>query len=188
MRAVPKRREVQPHIPVLKVEKFTLPNGLTVILHEDHKTPLVGINIVYNVGSKDDMPGRTGIAHLCEHMMFKGSLHDDQEFGDLLSEFQVENNGRRPGIERSITRPSRQTHSRKASWLEADRMGYLVPALTEEKLGVVRSVVKNERRTTDDNAPFWCRGKRRCLPRFTRRGIRTAIAPSDRWRTFQPSG
>jgi hypothetical protein len=70
--AEPRAREPRkPQVPVLKVEKYTLKNGLTVILHEDHKTPLVAINIVYNVGSKDDTPGHSGIAHLCEHMMFK---------------------------------------------------------------------------------------------------------------------
>ena len=62
-------------VPDLKVEKYTLPNGLTVILHEDHKTPLVAVNVLYKVGSKDDKPGRTGLAHLFEHMMFEGSKH-----------------------------------------------------------------------------------------------------------------
>ena len=83
----------QPQVPVLKVDQYMLENGLKVILHEDHKTPLVGVNIVYKVGSKDDMPGRTGFAHLFEHLMFKGSLHNDQEFSNLLSGFAVETNG-----------------------------------------------------------------------------------------------
>ena len=67
----------KPQIPTLKVEKYTLPNGLTVLLHEDHKTPVVAVNLWYKVGSKDEKPGRTGFAHLFEHMMFQGSKHHD---------------------------------------------------------------------------------------------------------------
>ena len=64
-----------PRIPELRFEKYTLPNGLDVILHEDHSTPIVGVNVWYHVGSKDERPGRTGFAHLFEHMMFQGAKH-----------------------------------------------------------------------------------------------------------------
>ena len=72
--------EPRPQIPDLKVEKYTLPNGLEVILHEDHTTPVVGVNIWYKVGSKNEKPGRTGFAHLFEHLMFQGSQHHDHEY------------------------------------------------------------------------------------------------------------
>ncbi len=73
-----------PRIPELRFEKYTLPNGLDVILHEDHSTPIVGVNVWYHVGSKDERPGRTGFAHLFEHMMFQGSEHYDKDyFGPL---------------------------------------------------------------------------------------------------------
>ena len=70
----------KPKVPELKVEKYTLPNGLTVILHEDHKTPVVAVNVWYKVGSKDEQPGRTGFAHLFEHMMFLGSKHHNEDY------------------------------------------------------------------------------------------------------------
>jgi hypothetical protein len=72
-----------PWVPELAVEKYQLGNGLTVVLHEDHKTPLVAVNVIYNVGSKDDPPGLTGIAHVFEHLMFKGSQHDRMGSDDL---------------------------------------------------------------------------------------------------------
>ena len=77
-------------IPELKFEKYTLPNGLDVILHEDHSTPIVGVNVWYHVGSKNERPGRTGFAHLFEHMMFQGSKHYDKDYFGPLAE------GRRP--------------------------------------------------------------------------------------------
>src|ERR1700722_16461207 len=70
----------KPKVPMLQVEQFSLPNGLKVVLHEDHKTPVVGVNVWYRVGSKDEKPGRTGFAHLFEHMMFQGSKHHDSDY------------------------------------------------------------------------------------------------------------
>jgi zinc protease len=83
----------KPRVPILKVEQYSLKNGLTVILHEDHKTPLVSLNVVDKVGSKDDLPGRTGCSHLFEHMRFNVFLRNDQEFANLIHEFAVETNG-----------------------------------------------------------------------------------------------
>ena len=80
--------------PSLKVEKYSLTNGLTVILHEDHKTPLVAVNVVYKVGSKDDPPGRGGLAHLFEHLMCEGSQHSDESIDNAVNEFQCEVNAR----------------------------------------------------------------------------------------------
>jgi zinc protease len=144
----------KPEIPILTVEQYTLGNGLKVILHEDHKTPLVSVNVSYNVGSKDDPPGRTGFAHLFEHMMFKGSLHNDQEFSNLIHEFAVETNGS-THRDRTIFYEDITTNAlERALWLEADRMGYLLPMLTPDKLDIVRKVVKNERRSTYDNVAY----------------------------------
>ena len=85
--------EPQPQIPDLKVEKYTLPNGLEVILHEDHTTPVVGVNLWYKVGSKNEKPGRTGFAHLFEHLMFQGSQHHDDEYFGPLEKLGAEING-----------------------------------------------------------------------------------------------
>ena len=82
-----------PKIPDLKVEKYTLPNGLEVILHEDHTTPVVGVNLWYKVGSKDEKPGRTGFAHLFEHLMFQGSQHHDNEYFGPLEKLGAQING-----------------------------------------------------------------------------------------------
>jgi len=144
----------KPLVPELKFEKYHLDNGLTVILHEDHKTPLVAINIVYNVGSKDDKAGRTGTAHLLEHMMFEGSLHSDQQFDDALGNY-VDPPNASTGRDRTVYHETITADAlERALWLEADRMGFLLPALTAEKLNVVRNVVKNERRSNHDNVPF----------------------------------
>src|SRR4051794_13016028 len=82
-----------PAIPDLKVETYTLPNGLSVILHEDHTTPFVGVNLWYKVGSKDEKPGRTGFAHLFEHLMFQGSEHHDTEYFGPLEKLGAQING-----------------------------------------------------------------------------------------------
>jgi zinc protease len=141
-------------VPELKIEKYRLDNGLTVILHEDHKTPLVAINIVYNVGSNDDKPGRTGLAHLLEHMMFEGSLHSEQQFEDALSKY-VDPPNATTEWDRTVYHETVTTDAlERALWLEADRMGFLLPVLTQVKLDVVRNIVKNERRSHHDNVPF----------------------------------
>lgn len=83
----------KPEIPALKVETYTLPNGLTVILHEDHKTPVVSVNVLYKVGFKDEKPGRTGFAHLFEHMMFQGSKNHDTDYFLPLEKLGAQLNG-----------------------------------------------------------------------------------------------
>jgi zinc protease len=144
----------KPSVPELKVEKYKLPNGLTVTLHEDHKTPLVAVNVIYNAGSKDDPPGRTGLAHLVEHMMFEGSQHYDESYYLPIYQYYTEAQG-------ATTKDRTVYHITATSnalelvlWLEADRMGYLVPAMTQAKLDNVRGVVKNERRQNRDDRPF----------------------------------
>ncbi len=137
----------------------TLPNGLRVIYHVDRSTPVVAVDIWYNVGSKHEQPGRTGFAHLFEHMMFKGSRNvpDGQHFALL------ENAGARSGADINGTTswdrtnyfeqlPSNQLEL--ALWMEADRMGTLTETVTAAKLDNQREVVKNERRQSVDNQPY----------------------------------
>jgi zinc protease len=147
--------------PELRVDytKETLPNGLTVLYHVDHSTPVAAVLLWYNVGSKMEQPGKTGFAHLFEHMMFKGSKNvaDGQHLALL------EAAGARTGPDMNGTTdfdrtnyfeqvPSNQLEL--ALWLESDRMGTLPDALTKEKLDNVREVVKNERRQSVDNQPY----------------------------------
>ncbi len=141
-------------VPMLKVEQFSLSNGLRVVLHEDHKTPVVAVNLWYRVGSKDEKPGRTGFAHLFEHMMFQGSQHHDSDYFIPLEKLGADLNGT-TGEDDTIyyeTVPSNALEL--ALWLEADRMGFLLPSMTQQRLDNQRDVVKNERRETVDNAPY----------------------------------
>ena len=139
----------------LKFDQYQLPNGLTVILHEDHSAPVIGVVVMYHVGSKNEMVKRTGFAHLFEHMMFQGSEHvgDDQHF-KMLQEVGANING---STNEDVTNyyevvPSNQLEL--ALYLESDRMGHLLPAMTQEKLDNQRDVVKNERRQRVDNVPY----------------------------------
>ncbi|AMV36531.1 M16 family metallopeptidase [Planctomyces sp. SH-PL62] len=141
-------------VPALAVEKYTLPNGLTVILHEDHKTPIAAVHLWYKVGSKDEKPGRTGFAHLFEHLMFQGSQHHDRDYFEPLEKLGAEINGNTTE-DRTVyfeSVPSNATEL--ALWLEADRMGFLIPAITQAKLDNQRDVVKNERRESVENVPY----------------------------------
>jgi zinc protease len=141
-----------PRIPLLPFEKYTLPNGLQVILHEDHSTPLVTVNVWYHVGAKNEQPGRTGFAHLFEHMMFQGSKHQKGYFGPLQQA-----GGRLNGSTNQDCTNYWETvpanYLALALWMESDRMGFLLPAMTQAKLDNQRDVVKNERRQSYDNQP-----------------------------------
>lgn len=133
-------------------------------LHEDHKAPLVAVNIIYNVGSKDDPPGRTGFAHLFEHMMFKGSQHSDGSYFWPIYPYFASSHCTTE-CDRTVYRTTVTPNALElVLWLEADRMGFLLPALTDEKLTNLRNVVKMERRETGDGARPLRRGHRgRCL-------------------------
>ena len=144
----------KPQVPDLKVERYTLPNGLTVLLHEDHKTPVAAVNVFYRVGSKDEKPGRTGFAHLFEHMMFLGSKHHDEDFSRPLERLGAENNASTDDDHTEYYERVPSNALERALWLEADRMGFLLPAMTQEKLDKERDVVKNERRETVNDAPY----------------------------------
>ena len=140
------------HIPI---EAYTLDNGLQVTLSEDHRAPIVAVNIWYHVGSANERAGRTGFAHLFEHMLFQGSAHvGANEHFELIQRAGGTLNGStwldRTNYFECV--PSNQLEI--ALWLEADRMGQLLPAMTQEKLDTQRDVVKNERRWSVDNQPY----------------------------------
>ena len=142
-------------VPRIAFEKFTLPNGLTVILHEDHSVPVVSVNVWYHVGSGSEKPGRTGFAHLFEHIMFEGSGNvPEGKFDEWLEAAGGSNNG--------STTPDRTNYFEDAPsnalelmlFLEADRMGHLLDAMTPAKVDGQRDVVKNERRQSYENRPY----------------------------------
>src|SRR3954471_6774971 len=140
------------HIPI---ETFRLPNGLFVTLSEDHTAPLVAVNLWYHVGSANEREGRTGFAHLFEHMLFQGSADvEANEHFALVQRAGGTLNGS-TWLERTNyyeTLPSNQLEL--ALWLEANRMGKLLPAMTQQKLDTQRDVVMNERRWSMDNQPY----------------------------------
>ncbi|HEU4642275.1 MAG TPA: pitrilysin family protein [Gemmatimonadaceae bacterium] len=139
----------------IPIETFRLPNGLFVTLSEDHTAPIVAVNLWYHVGSANERAGRTGFAHLFEHMLFQGSAHvGANEHFELIQRAGGTLNGS-TWLERTNyfeTVPSNQLAL--ALWLEADRMGALLPAMTQQKLDTQRDVVKNERRWSVDNQPY----------------------------------
>jgi zinc protease len=139
----------------IETEDYTLANGLHVCLNHDSSAPLVAVNLWYHVGSKDEIAGKTGFAHLFEHMLFSGSEHvgNNEHFRYIQSIGGVLNGTTffdRTNYYETV--PS--NYLALALWLEADRMGFFLPALTQEKLDVQKEVVKEERRLRYDNAPY----------------------------------
>jgi predicted Zn-dependent peptidase len=152
----------------IPVESYILDNGLRVVLSEDHATPVVAVNLWYHVGSANERAGRTGFAHLFEHMLFQGSEHvAANEHFELIQRAGGTLNGS-TWLDRTNyfeTVPSHQLEL--ALWLEADRMARLLPAMTQQKLDTQRDVVKNERRWSVDNQPYgtwWERLPALCFP------------------------
>jgi zinc protease len=144
----------QPQVPELKVDKYALANGLEVLMLEDHTTPVVGVNLWYKVGSKNEKTGRTGFAHLFEHMMFQGSEHYDKEYFGPIEKLGAQINGSTNTDRTNYFETLPSNGLELALWLESDRMGFLLPALTQAKLDNQRDVVKNERRQSVDNVPY----------------------------------
>jgi zinc protease len=138
--------------------KRTLGNGLDVIVHEHHQLPMVAVNVWYHVGSKNERPGHTGFAHLFEHLMFEGSKHYDKGYFQPIQQAG--------GLLNGSTNPDRTNYwevvpsgaLELALWMESDRMGYLLPALTKEKFETQRDVVLNERRQNYENRPYGLAG------------------------------
>ncbi len=134
--------------------RHTLDNGLDVLLHEDHACPIVAVNIWYHVGSKNEQPGRTGFAHLFEHLMFEGSQHHDHGFFQPLQGAGATLNGSTNADRTNYWEVVPAGALELALWMESDRMGYLLPALTEAKFTNQRDVVLNERRQNYENRPY----------------------------------
>jgi len=134
--------------------KVTLDNGLDVIVHEDPQLPMVAVNLWYHVGSKNERPGRTGFAHLFEHLMFEGSAHHDHGYFEPLQRAGGQLNGSTNADRTNYWEVVPTGALDLALWMESDRMGYLLPALTEAKFNNQRDVVLNERRQNYENRPY----------------------------------
>ena len=135
-------------------EKHTLPNGLDVILHQDRSIPVAAVNVWYHVGSKDEEIGRTGFAHLFEHIMFRGTRHHKASHFEPLQKIGATLNGSTTGDRTNYWEDVPSNYLELALWLEADRMGFLLDALDQEGFDTERDVVKNERRQSYENRPY----------------------------------
>jgi zinc protease len=141
--------------PRIQFEKYKLPNGLEVILHEDHSTPIVAVDTWYHVGSGDEQIGRTGFAHLFEHIMFMGSQNVPVgAFDQMLEAAGANNNGSTTEDRTNYYETLPSNALALALWLDADRMGFLLPTMDLPKVNLQRDVVKNERRQRVDNQPY----------------------------------
>src|SRR5437868_538944 len=131
---------------IIPYEKYVLPNGLTLFIHEDHSDPIVHVDVTYHVGSARETPGKSGFAHFFEHMMFQGSDHvgDEQHMKIVQTaggSYQGTTNHDRTNYYETMPKNYLET----ALWLESDRMGFLMDAVTQKKFEVQRSTVKNEK-------------------------------------------
>ncbi|MFL6230763.1 MAG: M16 family metallopeptidase [Pyrinomonadaceae bacterium] len=147
-------------LPAIKYDEFRLANGLRVILHEDHSTPIVGVNIWYHVGSKNETPGKTGYAHLFEHMMFQGSGNYDDDYFKPIQEAGGNLNGSTDTDRTNYWEVVPSNFLELALFMESDRMGHLLDVLNDAKLANQRDVVKNEKRQNYDNRPYGLVGAR----------------------------
>jgi zinc protease len=146
-----------------------LANGLDVIVHEDHHVPIVAVSVWYHVGSKDERPGRTGFAHLFEHLMFEGSAHHNAGYFPPLQRAGAVLNGSTNTDRTNYWEVVPTGAIDLALWLESDRMGYLLPAVTEQRFQTQRDVVLNERRQNYENRPYG----------FAGMAIAAALYPDD---------
>jgi zinc protease len=139
----------------IKFEKYTLPNGLQVILHEDHSVPIIAVNIWYHVGASREKQGKTGFAHLFEHLMYEGSQNvRDGLYDEIVDGSGGTNNGSTSFDRTNYWLVVPKNYIEAALWLESDRMGFLLPAITQDRLDLQRDVVKNERRQNYENQPY----------------------------------
>jgi zinc protease len=134
--------------------KMTLANGLDVIVHENHEAPLVAVSVWYHVGSKDEPADRTGLAHLFEHLMFEGAAHQPRGYFEPLQEAGAELNGSTSTDRTNYWEVVPRDAARFALWMEADRMGWMLPALSADRFHTQREVVLNERLQSYENRPY----------------------------------
>ena len=152
--AAPARAAPTLDVPKIAFQRFVLPNGLVLLVHEDHKAPIVAVNVWYHVGSKNERPGKTGFAHLFEHLMFNGSEHFDDDWFKVLerigaTDLNGTTNRDRTNYFQNVPTPALDT----VLWMESDRMGHLLGAVTQARLDEQRGVVKNEKRQ-GENQPY----------------------------------
>ena len=141
-------------IPELAYTRFTLPNGLTVVVHEDHKAPVVAVSVWYHVGSSYEPKGKTGFAHLFEHLMFQGSENfNDEYFKPFEQVGATSQNGTTSFDRTNYFQNVPTTAVDLAMWMESDRMGHLLGAIDQPRLDEQRGVVQNEKRQ-NENRPY----------------------------------
>ncbi|MFH0881593.1 MAG: pitrilysin family protein [bacterium] len=141
-------------MPEFKADTYKLDNGLTVILYQDRSNPTVAVNFWYHVGSQNEKAGRTGFAHLFEHLMFNGSEHYPEDYFTPLQKVGATINGSTSEDRTNYFEVLPSNELELAFWMESDRMGYLLPGIDQQKLDIQRGVVKNERRQRLDNQPY----------------------------------
>ena len=135
-------------------QRFVLPNGLTLIVHEDHKAPIVAVNVWYHVGSKNEKPGKSGFAHLFEHLMFNGSEHFNDDYFQTMERIGATDlNGTTSEDRTNYFQNVPKSALDVVLWMESDRMGHLLGAITKDKLDEQRGVVQNEKRQ-GENEPY----------------------------------
>ncbi len=138
----------------IEFEKLTLSNGMDLVLHQDNSLPIVSVNVWYHVGSKDEEPGKTGYAHLFEHLMFEGSKNHNKSFFEPLQDIGATLNGSTTPDRTNYWENVPSNYLELALWLESDRMGFLTDALDQSRFDIQRDVVKNERRQSYENRPY----------------------------------
>src|SRR5262249_51187046 len=147
-------QEKKLEIPDIPYTKFVLDNGLTVLVHEDHKAPIVAVDTWYHVGSKNEKPGKTGFAHLFEHLMFGGSEHSHGRYIETMEHIGATNLNGTTNDDRTNYFENVPTSALDLTlWMESDRMGYLLNAFDENTLTLQRGVVQNEKRQ-GQNQPY----------------------------------
>ncbi len=141
-------------VPDIPYTKYVLDNGLTLIVHEDHKAPIVAVNVWYHVASKNEKPGKTGFAHLFEHLMFNGSEHFNDDYFQALERVGATDLNGTTSEDRTNYFQNVPTSALDiALWMESDRMGHLLGAIDQAKLDEQRGVVQNEKRQ-GENQPY----------------------------------
>src|SRR5512140_3757762 len=141
-------------VPEIAYQRYVLGNGLTLIVHEDHKAPIAAVNVWYHVGSKNEKPGKTGSAHLCEHLMFNGSENFNDDYFKVLERIGATDlNGTTNEDRTNYFQNVPVTALDTVLWMESDRMGHLLGAIDQKKLDEQRGVVQNEKRQ-HENQPY----------------------------------
>ena len=139
----------------IEFEKYKLPNGLTVVLHQDKSDPIISYAVQYHVGSSREVSGRTGFAHLFEHLLFSGSENVEKgRFDKILENAGGSNNGFTTRDITTYYEVFPKNALEKVLWLESDRMGFFINSVTQQAMAIQQNVVQNEKRQSEDNSPY----------------------------------